>query len=158
MAATEDDKKHVNYILLAEFNIDTGSGLSHQYPAPTGADPHVLAELMLPDGAHKREEDWTIFFLNQEPPNDGRKPVSSNRQSVRRPEQHHQAATPVLEAYVYEFTEANQAWDQIGETRMKIHLEPNAIAIMDGETLIRRIGRNAELQHQSMEPMYSALI
>ena len=25
----------------------------------------VLAELMLPDGAHLREEDWTMFFLNQ---------------------------------------------------------------------------------------------
>jgi hypothetical protein len=25
----------------------------------------TLAELMLPDGAHLRSEDWTIFFLNQ---------------------------------------------------------------------------------------------
>ena len=25
----------------------------------------VLAELMLPDGAHNRDHDWTIFFLNQ---------------------------------------------------------------------------------------------
>lgn len=25
----------------------------------------LLAELMLPDGAHQRTEDWTIFYLNQ---------------------------------------------------------------------------------------------
>ena len=25
----------------------------------------LLAELMLPDGAHLRTEDWTVFFLNQ---------------------------------------------------------------------------------------------
>jgi hypothetical protein len=25
----------------------------------------TLAELMLPDGAHLRENDWTLFFLNQ---------------------------------------------------------------------------------------------
>jgi hypothetical protein len=25
----------------------------------------TLAELMLPDGAHLRQEDWTIFYLNQ---------------------------------------------------------------------------------------------
>jgi hypothetical protein len=28
-------------------------------------DDSVLAELMLPDGAHLRTEDWTVFFLNQ---------------------------------------------------------------------------------------------
>ncbi|KAG0003370.1 hypothetical protein BGZ80_005803, partial [Entomortierella chlamydospora] len=28
----------------------------------------VLAELMLPDGAHLRPADWTIFFLNQAKP------------------------------------------------------------------------------------------
>jgi hypothetical protein len=27
----------------------------------------VLADLMLPDGAHDRNEDWTVFFLNQTP-------------------------------------------------------------------------------------------
>lgn len=25
----------------------------------------ILSELMLPDGAHMRSEDWTVFFLNQ---------------------------------------------------------------------------------------------
>ncbi|KAI8816280.1 docking domain of Afi1 for Arf3 in vesicle trafficking-domain-containing protein [Fimicolochytrium jonesii] len=55
----------VDSILVAEFDIDRGSSLTHQYPIDTGVDPHVLAELMLPDGAHLRDEDWTMFLLNQ---------------------------------------------------------------------------------------------
>ncbi|BGP39727.1 hypothetical protein JCM10450v2_003696 [Rhodotorula kratochvilovae] len=58
---------HVEYVLLAEFDIDQGSILKHQYPAPTGTDEHLLAEHMLPDGAHDRAEDWTVFYLNQVP-------------------------------------------------------------------------------------------
>ena len=27
----------------------------------------LLAEHMLPDGAHDRQEDWTVFYLNQIP-------------------------------------------------------------------------------------------
>ncbi|GAA5874615.1 hypothetical protein JCM3774_004662 [Rhodotorula dairenensis] len=57
----------VDYVLLAEFDIDEGSTLKHQYPAPTGTDEHLLAEHMLPDGAHDRPEDWTIFYLGQVP-------------------------------------------------------------------------------------------
>ncbi|GAA5982185.1 hypothetical protein JCM10908_004772 [Rhodotorula pacifica] len=57
----------VEYVLLAEFDIDEGSTLKHQYPAPTGTDEHLLAEHMLPDGAHDRPEDWTVFYLGQVP-------------------------------------------------------------------------------------------
>ncbi|GAA5849623.1 hypothetical protein JCM8547_000514 [Rhodosporidiobolus lusitaniae] len=57
----------VEYVLLAEFDIDQGSVLKHQYPASTGTDEHLLAEHMLPDGAHDRPEDWTVFYLNQVP-------------------------------------------------------------------------------------------
>ncbi|KAG0055256.1 hypothetical protein BGZ83_009188 [Gryganskiella cystojenkinii] len=56
--------QHVTTILLAEFDIDQGSTLTHQYPSNITSDNHVLAELMLPDGAHLRPADWTIFFLN----------------------------------------------------------------------------------------------
>ncbi|TKY84840.1 hypothetical protein EX895_005920 [Sporisorium graminicola] len=54
---------YCTFCMLAEFDIDRGSTLSHQYPAPTGYDEHMLAELMLPDGVHARTEDWTFFFL-----------------------------------------------------------------------------------------------
>ncbi|CAO0795069.1 unnamed protein product [Mucor circinelloides] len=62
---TINNNKHVQYILLAEFDIDKGANLKYQYPDETGTDEHILSELMLPDGAHLRAEDWTIFCLNQ---------------------------------------------------------------------------------------------
>ncbi|TXT13546.1 hypothetical protein VHUM_00913 [Vanrija humicola] len=61
----EDKDEDVHFCLLAEFDIDAGATLAHQYPYPTGTDEHRLAELMLPDGAHLRGEDWTIFYLGQ---------------------------------------------------------------------------------------------
>ncbi|KAL7423106.1 hypothetical protein Q5752_002405 [Cryptotrichosporon argae] len=62
-----EEAEAVHYCLLAEFDIDAGATLAHQYPFPTGTDEHRLAELMLPDGAHLRPEDWTIFYLGQTP-------------------------------------------------------------------------------------------
>ncbi|KAK0544318.1 hypothetical protein OC846_006120 [Tilletia horrida] len=69
--------KHCHFVLLAEFDIDRGSTLAHQYPAPIGHDDHILAELMLPDGAHARSEDWTVFFLKQTSPR-ARQPTSGD--------------------------------------------------------------------------------
>ncbi|OLY81700.1 Protein mesA [Smittium mucronatum] len=56
---------NVDYILVSEFDIDQGSILKHEYPRPTGQDPSILADFMLPDGAHARENDWTIFMINK---------------------------------------------------------------------------------------------
>jgi len=54
-------------MLLAEFDIDRGAQLTYQFPQPLGTDELLLANFMLPDGAEKQLEDWTIFFLNQTP-------------------------------------------------------------------------------------------
>lgn len=40
--------------------------MEHQYPGPVGGDEYMLAELMLPDQAHVRSQDWTIFFLHED--------------------------------------------------------------------------------------------
>lgn len=40
--------------------------MEHQYPVAITGDEHMLAELMLPDQAHMRNEDWTIFFLHKD--------------------------------------------------------------------------------------------
>ena len=57
----------IEYIVLSEFDIDTGSTVRHQYPI---SNPYCtedwLAEHMLPEGVHNREEDWTYMFLNRE--------------------------------------------------------------------------------------------
>ncbi len=73
-------QKYCSFCLLAEFDIDKGSTLAYQYPEPTGHDPHTLAELMLPDGAHLRREDWTFFFLK--PPPDPNVDQPQNQQSA----------------------------------------------------------------------------
>ncbi|EMC94830.1 hypothetical protein BAUCODRAFT_112001 [Baudoinia panamericana UAMH 10762] len=60
------ETNHVEYILVASFDIDRGSVMQHQYPAAVGGDEHMLAELMLPDQTHMRSQDWTIFFLHKD--------------------------------------------------------------------------------------------
>lgn len=59
-------ENHVEYILVASFDIDRGSVMEHQYPAAISGDETMLAELMLPDQAHVRSQDWTIFFLHKD--------------------------------------------------------------------------------------------
>ncbi|WVF69207.1 hypothetical protein IAT40_003983 [Kwoniella sp. CBS 6097] len=65
MGVDQEAEEAVHFCLLAEFDIDAGATLAYQYPYPTGTDEHRLAELMLPDGAHLRPEDWTVFYLGQ---------------------------------------------------------------------------------------------
>lgn len=62
----DSQENHVEYILVASFDIDRGSIMEHQYPGPISGDEHMLAELMLPDQAHVRSQDWTIFFLHKD--------------------------------------------------------------------------------------------
>src|SRR5690606_15736983 len=59
-------ENHVEYILVASFDIDRGPVMEHQYPVAITGDEHMLAELMLPDQAHVRNQDWTIFFLHKD--------------------------------------------------------------------------------------------
>ncbi|KAI0792369.1 docking domain of Afi1 for Arf3 in vesicle trafficking-domain-containing protein [Abortiporus biennis] len=57
--------QHCSFVLLADFDIDKGAQLTYQFPQPLGTDEGLIANLMLPDGAERQPEDWTIFFLNQ---------------------------------------------------------------------------------------------
>lgn len=52
--------------MVASFDIDRGPVMEHQYPVAITGDEHMLAELMLPDQAHARNQDWTIFFLHKD--------------------------------------------------------------------------------------------
>ncbi len=56
----------MEYILVASFHVDRGPIMEHQYPGAISGDEHMLAELMLPDQAHVRNQDWTIFFLHKD--------------------------------------------------------------------------------------------
>ncbi|ODV78571.1 putative spindle pole body interacting protein [Suhomyces tanzawaensis NRRL Y-17324] len=57
--------RNIEYIITAEFHIDKGPSLLHQYPSqlPGLQNLVFLPELMLPDQIHKREEDFTLFML-----------------------------------------------------------------------------------------------
>lgn len=59
-------ENHVEYILVASFDIDRGPVMEHQYPVAITGDENMLAELMLPDQVHSRTQDWTIFFLHKD--------------------------------------------------------------------------------------------
>jgi hypothetical protein len=62
----DSTERHVEYVLVASFDIDRGPVMEHQYPGAISGDEHMLAELMLPDQAHLRNQDWTIFFLHKD--------------------------------------------------------------------------------------------
>lgn len=62
----DSTEKHVEFILVAAFDIDRGSIMEHQYPGAISGDETMLAELMLPDGVHGRSQDWTMFFLHKD--------------------------------------------------------------------------------------------
>lgn len=55
--------------------------LSRYMGGMSNATRRLLAELMIPDGAHSNAEDWTYFFLNQAPANTIA-PVFSDAQST----------------------------------------------------------------------------
>lgn len=56
---------HVEYILVASFDIDKGPSMEYQHPGAISPDENMLAELMLPDQTHMRTQDWTMFFLHK---------------------------------------------------------------------------------------------
>lgn len=57
----------VDYIVVAEFDIDTGSTVRHLYPSNIpNYKMDWFAEYMLPEGAHNRDSDFTYIFLNRE--------------------------------------------------------------------------------------------
>lgn len=68
---SDDENSHVEFILVAAFDIDRGSIMEHQYPGPISGDESMLAELMLPDQSHRRQQDWTVFFLHKDTSADG---------------------------------------------------------------------------------------
>ena len=64
--SSPDASSLCEHIILAEFDIDTGSTVRHKYPASVpGYADDWFAEYMLPEGAHNHALDWTVMFLNK---------------------------------------------------------------------------------------------
>ena len=81
----DSPERHVEYILVAAFHVDRGPIMEHQYPGAISGDENMLAELMLPDQAHMRNEDWTIFFLHKDTSEEADR-VEKRRKGKRRKE------------------------------------------------------------------------
>lgn len=111
---------HVEYILVAEFDIDRGSVMEHQYPVAITGDENMLAELMLPDGAHCRNQDWTIFFLHKdqtEEEEDQERQAIEARKRRRQRRRDRAAGLPVAEGEDGEDDGAEQNdWDDDAST------------------------------------------
>ncbi|EFX00253.1 protein MesA [Grosmannia clavigera kw1407] len=90
--ATEN---HVEYILVASFDIDKGPIMEHQYPVAITGDEHMLAELMLPDQTHLRNQDWTMFFLHKDttPEEEDQERLEKARRREKRRRKHGHVAT-----------------------------------------------------------------
>ncbi|KAI5300567.1 hypothetical protein KEM56_002354 [Ascosphaera pollenicola] len=62
----DSQELHVEYVLVAHFHYGIGSRVQHQYPSAITGNQNRLGELMIPEGMHSRDEDWTIFFLHKD--------------------------------------------------------------------------------------------
>lgn len=78
---------HVEYILVASFDIDKGPSMEHQFPGAISPDENMLAELMLPDQAHVRPQDWTMFFLHKNNGNGDDEDAQAEKEELRRQRQ-----------------------------------------------------------------------
>ncbi|KAE9032695.1 hypothetical protein PR003_g10977 [Phytophthora rubi] len=78
-------------VLYAEFDLTKGSTLRASYPrAFAHYSPEFFADIMLPEGVHNREEDFTVFFLNRQnahaPPSDTADSTANESQEAPRDE------------------------------------------------------------------------
>ncbi|KNC97600.1 uncharacterized protein SPPG_07069 [Spizellomyces punctatus DAOM BR117] len=142
---------HVDHVLVAEFDIDKGSSLSYQYPLETGTDVHMLADLMLPDGAHLREEDWTMFFLNQ--PIMGQESGSETLTSNIPDHIRHS----LLPASAYQY-DANRGWSTIGpEPTIQLQLAEKCTIWDDRCTQVVTEFNLSEVEYRRNGPLCSYL-
>jgi hypothetical protein len=71
--------------------------MEHQHPVAITGDENMLAELMLPDQAHARNQDWTIFFLHKEQSQEEEDEERAAKQRRRRRRRRRQAQAAGIE-------------------------------------------------------------
>jgi hypothetical protein len=56
-----------SHVVWAEFDIGSGATVRSWYPSKVeGEDDSHLASMMLPEGSHHRDKDWTLFMLRRQ--------------------------------------------------------------------------------------------
>jgi hypothetical protein len=108
-------ENHVEYILVASFDIDKGPIMEHQYPVAITGDEHMLAELMLPDQAHVRNQDWTIFFLHKDTTQEDEELEQKEERRRRRQRRRDKAAGILVSDDEDEFDNDEPEDDELGD-------------------------------------------
>eukprot|EP00002_Diphylleia_rotans_P020534 TRINITY_DN3982_c0_g1_i3.p1 TRINITY_DN3982_c0_g1~~TRINITY_DN3982_c0_g1_i3.p1 ORF type:complete len:374 (+),score=73.55 TRINITY_DN3982_c0_g1_i3:96-1217(+) len=104
---TDTEEINVEYVLLAEFDVDKGVTLRQQYPKPITKDAESIGSLMLPDGAHHRDIDW-VTFLVKVPLSD----VEDNSEYIKFLEKKRKKGSFLATAYIYR---DNEDWAFLGD-------------------------------------------
>ena len=95
--------------------------MEHQYPGAISPDENMLAELMLPDQTHMRQQDWTMFFLHKDSGNNEEEEAEKEaRREARRERRAAREAArtdgPVLEDETAEDSSDDDDDDSISES------------------------------------------
>eukprot|EP00164_Ancoracysta_twista_P004242 GFYU01005716.1.p1 GENE.GFYU01005716.1~~GFYU01005716.1.p1 ORF type:complete len:710 (-),score=142.81 GFYU01005716.1:76-2205(-) len=158
--------KNVDYVILSEFDIDKGSVCRFQYPEPTGVSEGLLAELMLPEGAHNREEDWTIFFLNRTHEDSHPKSYGGDKPGTEHP------LSKKLEIVSYRYDLTIQDWEFIGDEDDREFLaidtavhsavgpddNPWELVITDAKgRIMEHIAFHENMQYTVLQPQFASL-
>ena len=157
----------VDAVLLAEFDIDKGSVCRVQYPREVG-DKNLLAELMLPEGAHNHFQDWTVFMLGRPPSAaDAPDPSASADAALHK-------RWPV-HAYKYDSSDESNGWvlidraDGAGDGAHNVSLvlgeaaaaadgrRPFILLVDLGGGEFVRIEHHDELQYSTLQPDFASM-
>ncbi|KYR01730.1 hypothetical protein DLAC_01741 [Tieghemostelium lacteum] len=155
---SQQSRRNVEYILLAEFDIDVGSKVKYQYPCPTGEDEAVLAEFMLPDGAHKRSDDWTVFFLNRPDP-DGH--LAKNKKPTKPKVVVEKTIIPSIEAFIYKFSadDEENGWVMLDNEKLQLQFYQNYITISSKTSKFNaKIEKHPDLEYTQLEPLFDCVL
>lgn len=130
----------VDYVFLAEFDAERGaSRLRLQYPvAAVKKGTHgesLLADAMIPEGSHLREEDWSVFFINQKTVSDN---IFSTLPRQRKPADESILSKVMISAEGYSF-DGHSNWSTLSRNqKVVLCLEEQFISVWD-EALSRNI-------------------
>lgn len=158
--ATQRGGRQVERLVVAEFNIDRGSSITHQYPGPVGVPEQTLAELMLPDGVHKRKDDWTLFFLNR----DGAEAKAGGKEAKAAEKPKAGAAGTLhapMDAFIYEYDD-NCEGGWVLKGKKVLFVLPRSVEIKEDanpaspSTYV--VTKHAELDYTQLEPMFSCVL
>src|SRR3989338_7164941 len=99
--------------------------------------------MMLPDGLHKRSEDWTTFRVMLKDP--------AGELSI-------EMLVPPFEAHLFEFDEASAGWSDKSVGGIYIFDDKIIVANSTTGDPMYEIANHADLDYTQMEPLFSCVL